>query len=214
MSNIPFLDRTTHDTFRLRYVFNSSEPSDNVNPLHVSDQILNTANKWSKKSEFMLFRFFQASFAGSRPIRRGPDSFALASFTPSYGPIRCHPRSKRFGARKTNGEIFFAISNPPSLFHVFLPAPFTFLSSPILDSIVLVQEITIKIQELTHRKDIYETKNLALRCRGREKERKRERRKLMEMTREQRKGPVGIQKTKEASFRGVEESTGRGEGQN
>lgn len=68
MSNIPFLDRTTHDTFRLRYVFNSSEPSDNVNPLHVSDQILNTANKWSKKSEFMLFRFFQASFAGSRPI--------------------------------------------------------------------------------------------------------------------------------------------------
>lgn len=71
MSNIPFLDRTTHDTFHLRYVFNSSEPSDNVNPLHVSDQILNTANKWSKKSEFMLFRFFQASFAGSRPIRRG-----------------------------------------------------------------------------------------------------------------------------------------------
>lgn len=89
-----------------------------------------------------------------------------------------------------------------------------FLSSPILDSIVLLQEITIKIQELTHRKDIYETKNLALRCRGREKERKRERRKLMEMTRKQRKRPVGIQKTKEASFRGVEESTGRGEGQN
>lgn len=59
MSNIPFLDRTTHDTFHLHYVFNSSEPSDNVNPLHVSDQILNTANKWSKKSEFMLFRFFQ-----------------------------------------------------------------------------------------------------------------------------------------------------------
>lgn len=59
MSNIPFLDRTTHDTFHLRYIFNSSEPSDNVNPLHVFDQILNTANKWSKKSEFMLFRFFQ-----------------------------------------------------------------------------------------------------------------------------------------------------------
>lgn len=114
MSNIPFLDRTTHDTFHLHYVFNSSEPSDNVNPLHVSDQILNTANKWSKKSEFMLFRFFQESFAGSRPIRRGPDSFALASFTPSYGPIPLLSSLEMF--RKTNGEIFFAISNPPSLF--------------------------------------------------------------------------------------------------
>lgn len=171
MSNIPFLDRTTHDTFHLHYVFNSSEPSDNVNPLHVSDQILNTTNKWSKKSEFMLFRFFQASFAGSRPIRRGPDSFALASFTPSYGPIPLLSSLEMF--RKTNGEIFFAISNPPSLFHVFLPAPFTFLSSPILDSIVLLQEMTIKIQELTHRKDIYETKNLVQREGERAKEREK-----------------------------------------
>lgn len=47
-----------------------------------------------------------------------------------------------------------------------------------------------------------------------ERAKERERRKLMEMTRKQRKRPVGIQKTKEASFRGVEESTGRGEGQN
>lgn len=69
-----------------------------------------------KKSEFMLFRFFQASFAGSRPIRRGPDSFALASFAPSYGPIPLLSSLEMF--RKTNGEIFFAISNPPSLFHV------------------------------------------------------------------------------------------------
>lgn len=204
MSNIPFLDRTTHDTFRLRYVFNSSEPSDNVNPLHVSDQILNTANKWSKKSEFILFRFFQASFAGSRPIRRGPDSFALASFTPSYGPIPLLSSLETFRRAKDEWR------NLLCHFKSSLP----FLSSPIFDSIVLLQEITIKIQELTHRKDIYETKNLALRCRGREKERKRERRKLMEMTRKQRKRPVGIQKTKEASFRGVEESTGRGEGQN
>lgn len=169
MSNIPFLDRTTHDTFHLRYVFNSSEPSNNVNPLHVSDQILNTANKWSKKANLCFSA--SSSFAGSRPIRRGPDSFALASFAPSYGPIPLLSSFEMF--RKTNGEIFFAISNPPSLFHVFLPAPFTFLSSPILDSIVLLQEMTIKIQELTHRKDIYETKNLVQREGERAKEREK-----------------------------------------
>lgn len=165
-----------------------------------------------KKKRIYAFSLLPGKFRGKSADSTRP-RFLCSCFL--HALVRPHPLPSSLEMfRKTNGEIFFAISNPPSLFHVFLPAPFTFLSSPILDSIVLLQEITIKIQELTHRKDIYETKNLALRCRGREKERKRERRKLMEMTRKQRKRPVGIQKTKEASFRGVEESTGRGEGQN
>lgn len=122
MSNIPFLDRTTHDTFRLRYIFNSSEPSDNVNPLHVSDQILNTANKWSKKTNLCFSA--SSSFAGSRPIRRGPDSFALASFTPSYGPFRCYPRSKCFERRMEKSSLPFQILPPFSMFFFPLLSPF------------------------------------------------------------------------------------------
>lgn len=202
MSNIPFLDRTTHDTFRLRYIFNSSEPSDNVNPLHVSDQILNTANKWSKKSEFMLFRLFQASFAGSRPIRRGPDSFALASFTPSYGPFRCYPRSKCFERRMEKSSLPFQILPPFSFF-----ANSRFYCSPPRNN-----DKNSRIN--TQKRYIRNEKSGVTVPRERERAKERERRKLMEMTRKQRKRPVGIQKTKEASFRGVEESTGRGEGQN
>lgn len=40
-----------------------------------------------KKKRIYAFPLLPGKFRGSRPIRRGPDSFALASFTPSYGPI-------------------------------------------------------------------------------------------------------------------------------
>lgn len=142
-----------------------------------------------KKKRIYAFPLLPGKFRGKSADSTRP-RFLCSCFL--HALVRPHPLPSSLEMfRKTNGEIFFAISNSPSLFHVFLPAPFTFLSSPILDSIVLLQEITIKIQELTHRKDIYETKNLALRCRGREKEQKREREKKIDGNDEKAKKTTG-----------------------
>lgn len=116
MSNIPFLDRTTHDTFHLRYVFNSSEPSDNVNPLHVSDQILNTANKWSKKANLC---FSASSKQVSREVGRfdeAPIPLLLLPSRPRTAPFRCYPRSKCFERRMEKSSLPFQILPPFSFF--------------------------------------------------------------------------------------------------